>query len=648
MKKILTFMSTLLLSFTLLAGCSNNLNPTNYLINSDGNLIVIYEDGTTEDLGEWGDEIINSLADVTISEDGYYIINGIKTNIKAVEPVSYELDADGNLIVTYSDGSTENLGPLGSTLVNGVETISISEDGYYVINGVETDIVAKASYVVSFDSGFNYNVPDQKVLEGNKVIRPEIDRTGYTLDGWYCNGEEWRFNSDIVSNDMNLAASWTAKSYTINFDEDGGDEVDNLTVTYDENYVLPLPTKNLYSFAGWSFNNQNINTSGKWQIDGDDTITLKANWTRITHNVIFDSNGGDSVNNLVVNSYTQIESLPIPEWTDHRFIGWLLNDEFVELPLQMKDSDINLVASWKSVTDEFEFRDETDNTITITKYIGNDSTVTIPETISNKTVKTLAENAFAECYNVKNIVLPSSLVNLEFKSLYGCSGLESLTISGNAVGSLKYFFGNDESNIPLSLEVITFAEGSTTYSKDLFNELPATHLFKVNLPACLKTTPPDAFYNCINIKEAYLPEGINTISSRTFCNCTNLVKVNIPSTVTAIGMNCFINLPNLPYLIVPNSVESFDYASLAATESLILFERTDKLSSSSVFSIYEDQMDIYYGFEEIKNNDTFTYALCKVGSVKQAIIISLVDGATMPGTIPDSLDGYPVVLNRIK
>ena len=200
MKKILTFMSTLLLSCTLLAGCSKNLNPTNYLINSDGNLIVVYDDGTTEDLGEWGDEIIDSLADVTVSEDGYYIINGIKTNIKAVEPVSYELDADGNLIVTYSDSSTENLGPLGSTLVNGVETISISEDGYYVINGVETDIVAKASYVVSFDSGFNYNVPNQKVLEGNKVTRPEIDRTGYTLDGWYCNGEEWRFNSDIVSN----------------------------------------------------------------------------------------------------------------------------------------------------------------------------------------------------------------------------------------------------------------------------------------------------------------------------------------------------------------------------------------------------------------------------------------------------------------
>lgn len=600
-----------------ISACGDNAKPTSYYINGDGNLIVVLDDGNENNLGSWGEDIISSFDNITISDDGYYVIDGIKTNIT-----------------------------LDESFVKGVSSIEISDDGFYVVNGVKTDICATKIFTVSFDTGFSTNVQAQKVKDGYKVERPELTRTGYTLNGWYCNGEEWRFNSDVVKNDMILNAKWTAKSYTINFDEDGGEEVDNLSVTYDDNYLLPVPTKNLYSFAGWSFNNQNINTSGKWQIDGDDVITLKANWTRITHNVIFDSNGGDSVNNLVVNSYTQIESLPIPEWIDHRFIGWMLNDEVVELPLQMEDSDIHLVASWKGVNDEFEFRDETDNTITITKYIGNDSTVTIPETISNKTVKTLAENAFAECSNVKNIVLPSSLVNLEFKSLYGCSKLESLTISGNAGGSLKYFFGNDESNISLSLDAITFAEGSTTYSKDLFDELSATHLFKINLPASLETTPADAFYKCINIKEAYLPEGIKTISSRTFCNCTNLVKVNIPSTVTAIGMNCFANLPNLPYLIVPNSVISFDYASLAATESLILFERTDKLSSSSIFSIYEDEMDIYYGFEEIKSNDTFIYALCKVGSVKQAIIISLVDGVTMPGTIPDSLDGYPVVLNR--
>lgn len=53
-----------------------------------------------------------------------------------------------------------------------------------------------------------------------------------------------------------------------------------------------------------------------------------------------------------------------------------------------------------------------------------------------------------------------------------------------------------------------------------------------------------------------------------------------------------------------------------------------------------ENRDWYYGFEEIRTNDTFVYALCKVNSVKQAIIISLVDGAIMPAEVPETLDGY--------
>lgn len=338
MKKILTFMSTLLLSCTLLVGCSKNLNPTNYLINSDGNLIVVYDDGTTEDLGEWGDEIIDSLADVTVSEDGYYIINGIKTNIKAVEPVSYELDSDGNLIVTYSDGSTENLGPLGSTLVNGVETISISEDGYYVINGIETDIVAKASYVVSFDSGFNYNVPNQKVLEGNKVTRPEIDRTGYTLDGWYCNGEEWRFNSDIVLNDMELEAEWTANQYLISFDTNGEFDVDDLLVTYDEPYTLPSLTKTGHQFLGWYNGTRKITSGSAWNIA--ENITLSAKWDANEYTITLDPNGGSVSQKTKKVTYGEMYTLPVPTNDFGTFKGWYYNEE------KITDEKGNSLEAW--------------------------------------------------------------------------------------------------------------------------------------------------------------------------------------------------------------------------------------------------------------------------------------------------------------
>ena len=264
----------------------------------------------------------------------------------------------------------------------------------------------------------------------------------------------------------------------------------------------------MYTFKGWKYNQASVNNSGKWNIDTNTAIVLTATWERTTHNVFFNSAGGSSVQKMTVNSFTEIDSLPTPTWTDHRFTGWTENDIAVNLPLQMNDEDIYLVATWKGVLDDFEFRDETDNTITITKYIGDETNVVVPSTITNKVVKTIAEDAFENCSFVESIILSSQVTNLEYKSLMGCANLKALTLSGNVSGSLKYFFGNNEDNVPLSLKTITFAEGSTTYSKVLFDELSATHLFKVNLPASVTTTPSDVFFNCINIEEAFVPEGV--------------------------------------------------------------------------------------------------------------------------------------------
>lgn len=341
MKKILTFISAIFLCCVFLSGCSKEINPTNYILNSDGNLIVIYDNGTTEDLGEWGDEIIDSLTNVEISDDGYYVINGVKTDIKAVEAVSYELDSDGNLIVTYSDGSNENLGPLGSSLINGIETISVSDDGYYIINGIETDIVAKESYTVKFDAGYSINIPDQKVLEGNKVTRPEIERTGYTLDGWFCNGEEWRFNSDVVLNNMELEAEWTANQYTITFETNGEYKLENITVTYDQPYNLPSLTKVGHEFLGWYNGTNKVSSDSVWNIAND--VTLTAKWNANEYTITLDPNGGQVSQVSKKVTYGEMYKLPVPTNDFGEFKGWYYNEE------RITDENGNSLEEWTFV-----------------------------------------------------------------------------------------------------------------------------------------------------------------------------------------------------------------------------------------------------------------------------------------------------------
>lgn len=642
MKKILSFIFISIFSVCLLVGCSNKPIPANYFINNDGNLIVIYEDGTEENLGEWGDEIIDSLTEVTISDDGYYVINGIKTDIKAPEVISYELDKNGDLIVIYSDGTTENLGSLGESFVNGIETISISDDGFYIINGIKTDIKATEAWTVTFDTGFSETINSQSILDGDKVIRPDINREGYSLVGWFCNGEEWRFNSDVVLNNMTLTAKWKPNTYNVSFNTNEEFTIDDLTVEYDSSYELPVISKKGYTFLGWAFNGKIVQDE-VWSIASD--VVLSAEWSRNVYEISFDTQGGKPIDSLKVESYSTVETLPIPTKEDHVFLGWYLNNQLVTLPYEFSEGDICLVAHWKGIIDDFEFdKDESGEGIKITKYIGKDDAVIVPATISGKYVTTICSGAF-NSQNIKSISFGPKIQEFEYKCFTNLSNLEKLDIAGNTVATLIYMFGGEE-QIPDSLTEINFVDGTATYGKHIFDKLSPSRTFVLHVYSKLESTPEDAFFECPNISELHFEEGIKKFGNRTTCHMENLEYVNIPNTVESIGMNCFINIPKLKYLIVPKSVTEVDYAGLAATSTIILVEAESRPSSwgGSVFAIYEDEMDILYGFQEIRENADFIYALCKVGSFKQSIVIENKTNAK----VPEMIDGYPVAERKQK
>lgn len=109
---------------------------------------------------------------ITISDDGYWVINGVKSNVKAtgqkgedgqkgkdgvsiqnIEKTSTSGSVD-TYTITYSDGSTSTFkvtnGVDGSQGIQGEKgedgrtpTITISEDGYWVIDGVKSTTLAQ-------------------------------------------------------------------------------------------------------------------------------------------------------------------------------------------------------------------------------------------------------------------------------------------------------------------------------------------------------------------------------------------------------------------------------------------------------------------------------------------------------------------------
>ena len=155
---------------------------------------------------------------VEISEDGYWIINGEKTNVKA-EGAKGDQGIPGSQGAKGDQGIQGPIGPSGET-----PTVEISEDGYWVINGVKTDVKAKGedgkdatgtpstpiAFTVTFDTQCDIVIPSQQVVSGMKATKPTMpNRSGYKFDGWYVGDEMWSFIGYSVTENITLTAKWS-------------------------------------------------------------------------------------------------------------------------------------------------------------------------------------------------------------------------------------------------------------------------------------------------------------------------------------------------------------------------------------------------------------------------------------------------------
>ena len=120
----------------------------------------------------------------------------------------------------------------------------------------QPNVASTTYYTVTFDANGGSEVSSQKIESGKTATLPDSTKTGYSLSGWY-NGETVFDFSVPITRDLTLKAKWTAYTYTIVFDKNGGtgDDMQSLSCTYDEDVTL---TMNSYTapagkvFVGWA------------------------------------------------------------------------------------------------------------------------------------------------------------------------------------------------------------------------------------------------------------------------------------------------------------------------------------------------------------------------------------------------------------
>ena len=140
------------------------------------------------------------------------------------------------------------------------------------------------NYSVTFNAnGGGTPTPTSKVVTYDSVYGTlaTISRTGYNLKGWYTassGGTQITDTSSVkITSNQILYAQWTAKTFTVTFNANGGGSLSqsSKTVTYNSTYgTLPTTTRNGYEFLGWY-----TASSGGTKISTTTAVSITTNQT---------------------------------------------------------------------------------------------------------------------------------------------------------------------------------------------------------------------------------------------------------------------------------------------------------------------------------------------------------------------------------
>lgn len=201
-----------------------------------------------------------------------------------------------------------------------------------------------ATHTIRFDTADGTTIPAQTVTDGSMATKPaDPTRKGYTFNGWAVNGQPYDFSTPVTA-DLTITAEWVPLpvEHTVLFDAGDGSKPTPTTVEDGKPVDKPKdPTRKGYTFDGWLLNGKAYDFTQP--VTGD--ITLTGSWTRLTHTVTFDTNGGTPVASQSVEDGGVITSPKNPTREGYTFKGWLLNGKSYDFQTPVT-GDIALTADW--------------------------------------------------------------------------------------------------------------------------------------------------------------------------------------------------------------------------------------------------------------------------------------------------------------
>ena len=315
-------------------------------------------------------EVVGTMENQTFTYDALQNLTANTYSLEYYNFAGWSTTANGS--VAFTDGqSVKNLAPEGSITLYAVWLADNERVITFEGNGV---VVNPSTMIVTVGDAYG--------------ALPTLTRAGYTFDGWFTaleNGTRVETTTTVPQGaNHTLYAHWTINIYNVVLNENGGNNVDDLTYTVETTTLtLPTLTRAGYTFNGW-FTAEVAGT----KVESTDILSKLGNqeyyaqWTAITYNVVLNENGGNNVDDLTYTVETTTLTLPTLTKANYVFTGWFTAEvggtKVEATDILSKLGNQEYYAQWTAITYNVVLNENGGNNVDDLTYTVETTTLTLP------------------------------------------------------------------------------------------------------------------------------------------------------------------------------------------------------------------------------------------------------------------------------
>ncbi len=245
------------------------------------------------------------------------------------------------------------------------------------------------------------------------------------------------------------------------------------------------------------------------------------------------------------------------------------------------------VGSEPSLTfyEDYEYTVNSDNTVTITDYIGKGGDIVIPQQIEGKDVTKIARLVFYDNETIVSVKMPDTLTEIGPGAFSSCSTLTTVELSDNLeiIDACAFFVCDN-------LSSVTLPETLTEIGYSAFSNCRS--LAHIRIPKSVTTWETDSF--CYTgLESIELEEGLTSIGNAAFAG-TKITEIVVPASVKTIGTNVFNDCRQLESITLNEglvSIGDYTFESMSALKELVI--------PASVTDLTEVAFNCCYGLEKL-------------------------------------------------